>query len=427
MSGTPARATRQKPRVLVLSRIYPNNVTTTLGLWVRSQVRESAQFCEPKVIAPVPYCPPIPGLPENYARFRRVEPRRSDRGIESFHPRFFTGPALATHPIEWLLYELAVGRTVAALHREFPFDLIHAHFTYPDGVVAARLARRFGVPFVITEHNLWGPWMNEYPGVVRRTIRAARECACHIAVSEAARDRIEQFAGHLKCAVVIPVGVDGLEFTLCESRASIDADRILFVGAVRPIKGVDILIRALRLLVDRGRSTSLTIVGEPFYGTYQKEERRLKALVDQLGLAGRVQFVGKKLPPELTRYMQESAVLVLPSRAESLGLVLVESLACGTPVVATRCGGPEDIVDDQVGVLVAPEDPEALARGIEQVIDQRDRYDPALLRRRALERFGIEVVGRRLRDVYENVIGQHQRVVRDSPNSAEPLMAPSTD
>jgi glycosyltransferase involved in cell wall biosynthesis len=140
-----------------------------------------------------------------------------------------------------------------------------------------------------------------------------------------------------------------------------------------------------------------------------------------------VQFVGKKLPPELTRYMQESAVLVLPSRAESLGLVLVESLACGTPVVATRCGGPEDIVDDQVGVLVAPEDPEALARGIEQVIDQRDRYDPALLRRRALERFGIEVVGRRLRDVYENVIGQHQRVVRDSPNSAEPLMAPSTD
>src|SRR5262249_6933036 len=123
-----------------------------------------------------------------------------------------------------------------------------------------------------------------------------------------------------------------------------------------------------------------------------------------LGLNGRVEFAGRQPLAALVAAMQESALLVLPSRAESLGMVLVEALACGTPVVATRCGGPEDIVTDEVGELVPPEDPEALADGISRVLVRRGSFDPAALRKHALERFGHESVVGRIADVYQAVL-----------------------
>jgi glycosyltransferase involved in cell wall biosynthesis len=90
-------------------------------------------------------------------------------------------------------------------------------------------------------------------------------------------------------------------------------------------------------------------------------------------------------------------------------MVLVEALACGTPVVSTGCGGPEDIVNDRVGVLVPPENPQALARGIEHVLDHQADYDKALLLAHALENFGLESVGRRLEKVYRDVVGSSRR------------------
>jgi glycosyltransferase involved in cell wall biosynthesis len=249
--------------------------------------------------------------------------------------------------------------------------------------------------------------MSTYHGVRRRAIRAARQSASFIVVSEYVRRTVEQFAGNLDNLVVIPCSVDGSEFTLRDQARRRDPNQILFVGAIRPVKGVDVLLRAVRLLADRGHQTHLVLVGEAYYGSYQKEEHQLKRMVIDLGLADRVRFVGKQVPPTLVHSMQESAALVLPSRAESLGMVLVEALACGTPVVATRCGGPEEVVNDRVGVLVPPEDPEALASGIEHVLDNGSGYDPVQLRAHALERFGAESVGERLRQVYEDAVRLH--------------------
>ena len=102
--------------------------------------------------------------------------------------------------------------------------------------------------------------------------------------------------------------------------------------------------------------------------------------------------------------MAESAVVVLPSRAESFGAVLVEALACGTPVVATRCGGPEDIVRDGVGELVPVEDPVALAEALGRVLAEPARYDREHLRRYAVERFGWDVIVEQVHDVYRDAV-----------------------
>jgi glycosyltransferase involved in cell wall biosynthesis len=408
-SSNPLSENAGAKRVLVLSRNYPNNVMPLLGLWVQGLVRESARFCGLKVISPVPYCPPLPGIPEEYARFRRVARSGWDGDIEVFHPRFLVGPRYSTHQLEWLLYYAGIRKTVARLRRSFPFDLIHAHFTYPDGVVAAHLGRHYNVPIIITEQNPWGPWLDEYPAVRRRSVWAAKQSACQIAISRAVRQTIENYAGNLEQLAVIPDGVDGSVFTLSQGKPERVANQILFVGAIRPVKGVDILLRALRVLADKGRKINLLVIGEAFYGAYRQEELRLKELMSELKLADQVRFAGKQPLLELVRQMQRSAALVLPSRAESLGMVLVEALACGTPVVATRCGGPEDIVNDRVGVLVPPEDPDALAKAIAHVVDHPERYGAHELRAHALEHFGLESVGRRLARIYEGALSATQR------------------
>ncbi len=415
LTTDPPATARRRPRVLVLSRNYPTNVLPLLGIWAAGMVRAAAPFCDQKVIAPVPYCPPLPFLPANFARFREAERHRTEDGIDVHHPRFFTGPGYSTYGIESSFYERAVRRVADRLRAEFPFDLIHAHFTYPDGVAAVRLGRRYGVPVVITEQNVWRDALNERPGVRDKSIDAVRSCARLIAVSDYVRESIERFTGKLGDAVVIPNCVDGSVFRIADNGSARAGDQILFAGAIRPVKGLDVLIDALRILTNRGRSLRLTIAGEPFYGPYQQEEARIRQLIDDHRLSDRVAFVGRKTQIELAALMQQSAMLVSPSRSESLGMVVMEALACGTPVVATRSGGPQEILREETGVLVETENPEALARGIEHVLQHADRYRPAALRAYVLSRFGADVAGARIAELYSQVLrsGSHESAPRE--------------
>jgi len=407
-SAAPAPDNSHRPKVLVLSKSYPNNVFEVLGLWVENLVRHSAKFCAPKVIAPVQYCPPIPGLPEYYKRFRTIPRHCLASGIEVFHPSMLVGPGYSLHSIESRIYYWAARRVAKRLRRDFPFDLIHAHFTYPDGVAAVRLGKQFGVPIIITEQNPWGPWMDEDTAVRRQTIRAAQECTFQIAISRSVRESIVRLTGESDKLRVVPDAVDGDIFTLPEQGQRPILDQIIFVGAIRPVKGVDILLRAVRLLVDAGRDVKLVLIGESFFRNYQKEYDRLRQMAAELTIAHRVNFAGKKPLVELVGEIQRSALLVLPSRAESFGMVLVEALACGTPVVATRCGGPEDIVNDQVGVLVPSENPQALAAAIAHVLDKRNSYVPEVLRSYALEHFGLDSVGSRLKALYDEALDRFE-------------------
>jgi glycosyltransferase involved in cell wall biosynthesis len=403
------------PRVLVLSRNYPNSVFPVLGLWAEGVVRLTSRFGRVKVISPVPYCPPVPRLPESFARFRRVEHHRWDGDVEVFHPRIIMPPRIMLHGLEGWPYYLRALRLADKLRRKFLFDLIHAHFVYPDGWVAVKLGQRYGVPVLITEQAAWRPWMDNHPRVLRQALWAVQHSAFLVAISRAHRQTIEHFTGDRARLRTIPDPVDGEVFRLPGDGHRKVPNQLLLVGAMRHVKGPDILARALRILVDRGRDLRLVHVGESFYGGWSRDFEKFQELVQLLDLTARVEFVGKKPTPELVRYMQDSAVLVLPSRRESLGMVLAEALACGTPVVATRCGGPEDFVTDEVGLLVPPEDPEALAGGIEHVLARREHYAAQRLRAYALDRFGFDAVGRRLAALYHEVL----RVQPDADVSGE--------
>ena len=396
-------------RVLVLSRNYPNNVLTQLGLWVKGLVQHCEPMCELKVISPVPYCPPIAGFPE-YSRFRQVVRRDCENGVEVLHPRFFVGPGRYLYNLEALAYGLGIRRQVNILRKNFDFNLIHAHFAYPDGVVAVWLGRRFHKPVVITEHAPWRPnWMDRSNVVRRQAVWAAKQSVFQIAVSRSVRDTMIHFTKEPEKIRIIPIGVDGSTFTALHNDGKYNPNQILYVGFINFNKGFDVLLNAMRRLTVRRPEMKLIVVGGSFYQNTLQQEQRLRRLVQELGLSRCVEFHGIKPPVEVRRYMQESALLVLPSRAESFGAVLVEALACGTPVVATRCGGPEDIVDDKVGVLVPKENEEALAMAMDNVLTRRDQFDATRLRAYALENFSWEHIAHRTVALYAETLDRFNR------------------
>jgi glycosyltransferase involved in cell wall biosynthesis len=339
------------------------------------------------------------GLFRQYARFRDIPRRETRGGIPIERPRFLTGPGRSTYPFDALAQEIGSRRAVRWARSEFAFDLVHAHMIYPEGAVAMRLSRRYDVPFIVTEH---APWTDEWfasPRVRREALQAAREAEALLPVSTSVREAMVSYGIEPARARVIPVGVDAERFTLGAPERR-RRDQILFVGWPNRVKGVDILLRAFERMQRSGSAARLLIVGGALYRNTRLQEESLRSLASSLDLDGAVTFLGRIPHEEVARLMAESSVLVLPSRAESFGAVLVESLACGTPVVATRCGGPEDIVTDKVGHLVPVGDVQALADALADVLQNPGRYEGAALRRYATERFNWSSVVDKTYDEY---------------------------
>lgn len=388
--------------VLVISRNYPNRVFPHLGLWVSRQTAELAKTCRMTVFAPVPYCPPGP-LPAGFAKFREIESERRDGSIAVHYPRFLVGPGNSTYEFDAASYVLGMRTKFAAIHRDAPVDVIHAHFTYPEGAAAALLGRRFGVPVVMTEHNLWRPWMDELPRVRRQALRALDRAAAVVAVSRAAHMQMEAVARRPIPARIIPIGVDGATFAV-KVPAGGNAHRLLYVGWLNRIKGVDVLLQALALLVERRPDLRLALIGGSAYSNANRREHSMHDQVASLGLGDHVEFRGPQPEAEVARAMREADVLVVPSRRESCGSVILEALASGTPVVSTRSGGPEDLINDDVGRVVQSDDPAALAGAIEQVLAERSRFEPERLRSYALGRFSWSRLAAEYLDIYRQAV-----------------------
>ena len=174
--------------------------------------------------------------------------------------------------------------------------------------------------------------------------------------------------------------------------------RLACIGRLVPEKGHDVLLRALALLRDAGTPVTLQIVGDG------PRREALVALAEKLGIADAVTLSGR-LPREgLLHALRQADVFVMPSLREGFGVALVEAMATGLPVVATRSGGPEEIVRLSDGVLVAPGDAEALAAGIREVITRLGEFDAEDIARGIRDRYSPESVGAALVRLYDEVV-----------------------
>ncbi|GAB6054600.1 glycosyltransferase family 4 protein [Magnetospira thiophila] len=348
-------------KLLTFTTLFPNAIQPHHGVFVENRqryLRASGQV-EARVVAPVPWFPFTSSRFGSYADFARIPAREERHGVVIEHPRYVLIPKIGMNWTPYLMYRGA-RRTVARILREgYDFDVIDAHYFYPDGVAAALLAREFNKPLTITARGTDLNLIPQFPKP-RQMIQWAAERADHMmTVCQALKDSLLELGVADERVTVLRNGVNLENFvprerTEARARLGITDDRRLLasVGHLIERKGHEIVIGALPLLPD----VHLVIAGDG------PEDGALKALAQNLGVTERVNFLGRRPHEELSWIYSAADALVLASSREGWANVLLEAMACGTPVVASNIWGtPEVVTAPEAGRLMAERTPQALA------------------------------------------------------------------
>ena len=275
-------------------------------------------------------------------------------------------------------------------------DVVHVH-SFNMAKYARALRALTGVPYVITEHVTWF----ESGALSQRELReASRAFSCAdgvITVSPGLRETIRPLCGGKKIAV-IPNLVNEDFFSRTRQTVPEKPFRFISVGALMPKKGMDTLLTAFQSLVSSGADVHLTICGGG------AEEEALKAQAGELLAAGRVAFAGSIPRQEVGRRLSESHAFVLASRVETFGVVFVEAMACGLPIVMTKTNAWEMLAVPETGLAVPVDDTAALANAMQRLMEHYADYDAETIRRYCRENFSETAICRRLTELYEEVL-----------------------
>jgi glycosyltransferase involved in cell wall biosynthesis len=301
-------------------------------------------------------------------------------------------------PLSYVAFLVGAFRGYRTASREaFRPDVIHAH-SFLSCAAALALGAVYRKPVAYTEH--WTIFIPENPGRLSRLMSSIARLALERAdivlpVSADLRAALASRAPRARFRV-IPNAVDVSLFAPAK-RGSGAVARLLTVGLLdTPRKGLDVLLEALALVPEPLR---LQVVGD---GGLRGEYERL---AERLGLGDRVVFRGLRPKQDVAEAMRESDLFVLGSRFENNPCVVIEAMATGLPVVATRVGGVPEIVDESNGLLAEPRDPASLAARISEALRRLPSYDRDGIASRARERYGREAVGRELGAVYRQLAG----------------------
>lgn len=327
----------------------------------------------------------------------------NDHGVATF--RKTTVPALPRFSRRNAWFWMSAGDQLfdAYIEQAGRPDLIHAHCALYGGLLAHRLNRRHGIPYVITEHSSAFARGRPRPWMAKAAGNAFAAASARLVVSPSLGAVLTaQFADKVCPWQVVPNILDAeFEAPIADKPAPVTGQvSFLCVGTLRPIKGQDVLIAAFAQRFRGDPTASLRLAGT---GGSEPEFRRM---AETLGVAGQVEFLGQLDRQSVRREMLAADALVLPSYYDTFGVVVIEALACGTPVITTTGSGPEGIIDEGSGMLVPPGDVAALTGALEAMREARETYRAESLRDGCLNRFGRHAVTDRLATVYADVLDQ---------------------
>jgi len=364
--------------VLVYTQSFPDSANSYRGIFVRDQLHALRDYSEHSftLVAPIP----AQGLPR--AAVIDETGVYLSEAVCVYRPLYpyLTIPKVSVPFRGWLMWRWSQP-IIARLHREQPFDLVHVHFAYPAGFAIPYLKESLNRPVVLTVHGSDILRYPRYPflgGMIRRAIKAVDRITC---VSEYLINAVVALGAERSKVCVIPNGIDWEFYQRDWAHHHITGSkepefsrmkRLLFVGGLSRKKGIDLALKAVALLGGCD-SYVLDIIGRgPLAGSLQKQSA-------VLGIAQRVNFRGSVSHKEVANWMHRADLVVIPSRYEGFGVVAIEAMATGTPVVAANCpGGLPSLVSPEVGVLFETENPVALAEAIERALEHT--WDPEAIR-----------------------------------------------
>ncbi|MEO6723925.1 MAG: glycosyltransferase family 4 protein [Blastocatellia bacterium] len=374
--------------ILTFTSLWPNVEQPNFGVFVKHRVAAMARLdgVNVRVVAPVPYFPksfthslPLTGLnrlPQHWLRLARVPEVEEVGGLPTFYPRYLVTPKVGMRFYgSWMAK--GAWQTVRRLHTEKPFDLIDAHYVYPDGFAAVELGRRLNIPVVISARGTDINHFSHLPYIRPKIINALNRAAGIITVSGALKQQMVALGIVGQKIAVIPNGIDRETFHLGDREAArrklgLNAEDqiILTVSALIPRKGIDRLIGAMALLAVEAREKKLNppkplkliVIGEG------NERRVLESQIFNLALQDNVFLPGAKPQAALADWYAAADLFCLASYREGCPNVVVEAMACGLPVVVAEIDGIREFVDSTNGRVVASPSAENFAAQIKAAL-----------------------------------------------------------
>lgn len=386
-----------KKKVVILASWYPSKAYQNFGIFILDQARVIARVCDVMVLVPR-----LLGLRDlmrgrEFAKSGIVQ----NDGLTIYREEALV-PDKLPFTLRRRLYERLARRGFnKILHGWGRPDILHAHVVDPGGIAALDLGRKYDIPTVLTEHT--GPFSVHLKS--RPQVQAVKETLAKtdrvIAVSPGLAQQIRDFYPKLNITVVGNVVMT--DFFVPPKGAlgrKNPRTRFLFVGLIDKMKGVQYLLESTRLLLEGGVTNFEVLIGGK-----GRALRQLMGTTKKKGLTGHCYFLGMLTREEVKYWMQNCDVFVLPSLAETFGIVIGEAMACGKPIIATRCGGPEFLVTPESGFLVDVADPQALAEAMEKFVNSRVNFDGQVIRRNVVNRFGEEAFLQHVSSIYDEAIG----------------------
>lgn len=349
-------------KILTLTTLFPDSTRPSHAVFVENRLRHVAATgeVEYRVISPVPWFPFSAPRFGAYAKFARVPRAETRHGFQVTRPRYLLLPKVGMTLAPLAMYAAMLPAARNLIRDGFDFDMIDAHYFYPDGVAAAMVAKALGKPFTVTAR---GTDINLIPrhALPRRMIRwVGAQSSANIAVCQALKDEMVDLGMAEEKTHVLRNGVDLTLFRPSDrekTRAEhgLSGPTLLSVGLLILRKGHDLIIEAMRSLPDH---TLLIAGGGP-------DRKALEQAAARHGVADRVRFLGLVGHDELPALYGAADALVLASDREGWPNVLLEAMACGTPVVATNIwGNPEVVRKPAAGQLIPERTPAAIADGV---------------------------------------------------------------
>jgi glycosyltransferase involved in cell wall biosynthesis len=347
--------------LLTATTLFPNSVQRAHGVFVETRLRKLLASGEAaaRVMAPIPWLPPRLSYGA-YGPLQDVPSQVERNGLTIEHPRYLVVPKFGMSLTPATLYRAMRKRLAALLKAGHRFDLIDAHYFYPDGVAAVRLAREFGLPVTVTARGTDLSLIPQYRGPRKMILDAAANADGLITVCQALKDTLVEMGVPGNRVTVLRNGVDldlfrPMDRTAAREALGLTRRTLVSVGLLIERKGHHHIIRALAQLPD----FDLLIAGDG------PDRRALESLARGQGVEDRVRFLGTVKQDALREIYNAADALVLASSREGWANVLLEAMACGTPVVASAVWGtPEVVARPEAGVLMRSLDPEGVVEGV---------------------------------------------------------------
>jgi len=388
-------------RILSFTTLYPNAEQPVHGIFVENRLRRLVESGEASVtvVAPVPWFPFKGQSFGTYGAYARVPHKEHRHGIDIYHPRYKTLPKVGMNVAPRLMYEGVRSFVMKLVANEGPFDIIDAHYFYPDGITASMLSDALDLPICITARGTDLNLIPQFDEPRQQIQLTASYAGAIITVCDALQQPLLDMGIDPGKITTLRNGVDLDMFTPHDRAAArahwdVEGPTLVSVGGLNERKGHHLIIEALTSLPD----ATLLIAGGG------RDESQLKKLAQSHGLANRVRFLGVVPHEELASLYSAADVLVLASSREGWANVLLEAMACGTPVVATDIWGTGEVVTaPEAGLLIEERSAAAIAEGVSRLL--ADVPDRATTRSYA-EQFSWEPTTQGQLDIFRRLIAQ---------------------